>query len=43
MQIGGADKRKARDRNDRLCREITADEKKMSRKTSWADDVAGGQ
>jgi len=45
FQIRGAEKRKARDPNDSLCRGINrlTDEKRMSVKTLWADDVARGQ
>ena len=41
FQIHGAQKRKARDPNDRLYRGIIPDEKRMSVKTYWADDVRG--
>jgi len=39
FQIRGAEKRKTRDPNGRLCRGING-EKGMSVKTLWADDLA---
>jgi len=44
FQICGAEKRKARDPNDRLRRGINSyDENIMSVKTPWADDAARDQ
>jgi len=42
FQIRAAEKRKARDPNDRLCCGMKAAEKRMSVKTLWTDSDARG-